>query len=78
MWNPIENIIGDEGYKAIFINPKTLSNLEFLILFGKSKMKLECGITSKSSDVMNESLKYMSRLVTIDFSGKINNRLNRQ
>lgn len=71
-----ENRIGDIGCKALFNNSKYLINLEGLILSSREIIKkVGCDITSKSSKVINENIKYLKKLKLIDFNCINKNKL---
>lgn len=61
---------GDDGCCAIFCNSKYLKNLEVLNLYGKKIIvKIECGITFKSSKTININMKNFQNLKEINFGG---------
>lgn len=69
---PIEdNNLRDNGCEAILANTKFISNLEILNISGIiTKAALECNITSKSYNIIDENIKYLENLKELDIGSK--------
>lgn len=75
--NTVDNKIGDIGCITLFKNTVHLTNLEELNLNGNREIKkIECGITSESSAVMNENIKYLIKLKGISLNCKNENKVD--